>query len=130
MRVSDNPLYIAFQLIHRTTDHYSRVGIRLSCDVLFDPAVHGCQGGARTAEAPSQVGRHQSSRSVYVPILGLRPADPFYHGSFSIVFLTFWQATFLSVLTLFGVVKDVGYLLVICVYHLLTTTLHLSRLRT
>lgn len=25
------------------------------------------------------------------------------------VFLTFWQATFLSVLTLFGVVKDVGH---------------------
>lgn len=30
------------------------------------------------------------------------------HTARGLVFLTFWQATFLSVLTLFGVVKDVG----------------------
>jgi hypothetical protein len=74
--------------------------------VLLDPAVRGSGGGAVTPPAASETFLGQSSR--YVPCFWLifmmlrSSLNPFP------VFLTFWQATLLSILSMFGVIKGVN----------------------
>ena len=102
MSMYDSSLRSSHHEIDGAVDYLGRVHIGHDWHVLLDSTLYGRVGGACAPQTPPQAVRNQSGWSV-ASLYACYAATQ----TLLLVFLTFWQATFLSVLAMFGFVKDV-----------------------